>query len=153
MTEDPSGGATPARPSRTRPWAGGSVLMIGAGHMALGAVRYRDAFRDMLRDGYVASLRGNDLAPAAGLQRQRAFWFEMTGVALLLLGAQTTVLERRGVRPPRSTGWALAAAALAGGAALPVSGFWALLVPAGLIAVRRPADSAAVPAPRRDFAP
>lgn len=65
----------------------------------------------LLRDGYVARLRRDD-APAAALRRQCAFWFEMAGVALLLLGAQTAVLEQRGVCPPRTpTGWALTGAA------------------------------------------
>lgn len=33
----------------------------------------------MLRDGYVASVRHDDLDPAVALQRQRAFWFRVPG--------------------------------------------------------------------------
>lgn len=73
------------------------------------------------------------------MRLQRAFWFEATGTALLLFGTQTAMLDRQGVPTPRSTGWALAALAVAGGAALPASGFWTLLVPATLIAYRVPA--------------
>ena len=134
-------------PGQRAAGAGVSLLVIGGGHVALGAVRYRRILGGMLRDGYVASLLHAD--PATALRRQRAFWFEVTGIGLVLLGAQTAQLERQGVRPPRQTGWALAGLAVAGGAALPASGFWALLLPAWLIATAAPPPAPAAGRARR----
>lgn len=134
--------------ARGRPLAGVSLLVIGAGHLVLGAVRYRRPLVDMVREGYVASLTRAELSPAASLERQRAFWFEVSGVGLVLLGVQTALLERQGVRPPQQTGWALGALAVAGGAALPTSGFWALLLPAWLTVAERRQGGAGPPGRR-----
>lgn len=119
----------------TRAIAGPSLVLIGAGHTALGAVAYRDSLAAMLRGG-VGSAGEGAWSPAETARRQRAFWFEVSGVALVLLGDAVGAQERSVQRPPRRLGWAVGALAVLGGAAMPVSGFWALLVPAAVL-VRR----------------
>ncbi len=127
-THDPA--APPARAL-----AGPSLVLIGAGHAALGAVAYRDSLAALLRGG-VGSAGEGPWSPAETTARQRAFWFEVSGAALVLLGDAVRAQERRGQRPPRRLGWALGALAVLGGAAMPRSGFWALLVPAAVLARR-----------------
>lgn len=113
------------------PLAGPALVVIGAGHLAIGAVAFRGVFTGMVRDGWVDTVEG----PGGTVDRGRAFWFQVSGVALVLLGDAVAVRER-GVRPPTRVGWALGALALAGGAAVPRSGFWALLGPAAVLVLR-----------------
>jgi hypothetical protein len=120
------------RAARTdRPIAGPSLLVIGAGHLALGAVAFRRDLAGMVREGWVDTVEG----PTGTAERGRAFWFQVSGVALVLLGDAVTAQER-GERAPARTGWALGALALTGAAALPRSGFWALLAPAAALVSR-----------------
>ena len=119
-----------ARPARAI--AGPSLVLIGAAHTALGAVAHRDALAALVRGG-VGSAGEGPRPPAETAARQRAFWFEVSGVALVLLGDAIGAQERRGQRPPRRLGWAVGTLAVLGGAAMPVSGFWALLVPAAAL--------------------
>ena len=132
-TTSARGTAAAGRGSARRPVAGPVLLAIGAAHVALGAARYRSTFRAMAADGLVDSVRRPAGSAVGSLERERAFWFEMTGVALVLLGGLATGVERDGHDLPRGAGWGVGATALAGGALVPKSGFWALLAPAALV--------------------
>ena len=68
--------------------------------------------------------------------RALAFWFLAAGAFALLAGGLTDHLETRGGPLPEWLGWGLVAVALAGGVAIPVSGFWLLAVP-GVGVLRR----------------
>ncbi|RBY77261.1 hypothetical protein DQ238_15315 [Geodermatophilus sp. TF02-6] len=135
--------APPAR--HPRPVVGVSLLTISAAHLALGAVAHCRTFAAMAADGLVGSLDPAPGAPESAARRGNAFWFETTGVALLLLGGLTDRLERQGHPLPPGLGWGLGATALLGGAVVPVSGVWTLLVPAAVVLTRsrttRPRES------------
>jgi GNAT superfamily N-acetyltransferase len=113
--------------------AGRLLVAIAALHFAVGAWLGRAPLREIARAGFFGALASNS-------NRQLWFWFLAFTPPLAILG----VLLARGEARPRS-GWAgatLAAIAGVGAALLPVSGFWLLFLPAGLLvadARRRPA--------------
>lgn len=117
--------------------AGWLLVAIAALHAAVGAWLGRGPLRAIERAGFFDALASNS-------NRRLWFWFVAFALPLAILG----VLLARGEARPRS-GWlgiALAAVAGIGAALLPVSGFWLLFLPAGLLvagASRRP------PAPRQ----
>lgn len=116
---------------------GTSLLVIGTGHLAIGVVHWRDTYGRMARDGLVDSLHSPGASRQEQLERAEAFWFAVTGVALLLVGDLARAVERREDALPASLGWGLAATALLGGTVVPRSGFWALLLPAATVLRRR----------------
>lgn len=114
---------------------------MGLWHTVFGLVWYARPLRDILRGGYVGAVGWEHTPRALG------FWFMAAGAIAMTLGALAAWVERR-MRLPRFFGWALGGVALAGGLALPVSGFWLLIAPAvAVIAQRRSgAHEAAAPA-------
>ena len=118
----------------TRPLAGPLLLGIGALHLLVGVLVHGQALADMAREGVIGTL-----APRAGallLDREAAFWFEMSGVGLLLLGGLALWAERRVGMLPASLGWSLLAMVALGVLVAPLSGFWFLLAPAVVILLR-----------------
>jgi hypothetical protein len=116
-------------PPYARRWVGRSLLAIGTWHAAFGLWWFAVPLRGALRAGWWNAVGWTASGPAL------AFWFLVAGALTLLVGALVDAAEAEG-RPTRlSTGWALVALALLGGAAVPVSGFWLLLAP-GLGVVR-----------------
>ncbi len=112
--------------------AGWLLVTIAALHAAVGAWLGRGPLRAVAHAGFVDALASNS-------NRQLRFWFLAFAPPLAILG----LLLARGEARPRS-GWvgvALAVVAAIGAALLPVSGFWLLFLPAGLLvadARRRP---------------
>lgn len=110
--------------------SGGLVLAIGTIHNVIGIALTRPHLREILADGYVNAVP--DDAP----WRLAAFWFLWFGWGLMLLGASWHHMERRGVAVPRWAGAVLFAIGLAGGLAMPASGFW-LVLPVCALVFRR----------------
>ncbi|MEP6768932.1 MAG: GNAT family N-acetyltransferase [Acidobacteriota bacterium] len=104
--------------------AGRLLLATAALHAALGAWLGRGALLPIARDGFFNALWRHS-------NRQLWFWFVALSVPLALLGAALAHGELR----PRSgwLGWSLAALAVAGAALAPLSLFWLLFLPAGLL--------------------
>lgn len=104
--------------------AGRLLLAIAALHAALGVWLGRGALSSIARAGFFDAL-------ALHSNRQLWFWFVAFSVPLAILGAALS----RGEARPRSgwLGWSLAALAAAGAALSPVSLFWLLFLPAGLL--------------------
>jgi MFS family permease len=112
-------------PRRGR-WIGRSILGVGAFHTAFGLWWFARPLGRMAGDGLWSSV---GWTTESG--RAVAFWFLVAGALALLLGALADWIERvDGRRLPRFFGWALLALTAIGCLCLPVSAFWALLVPA-----------------------
>lgn len=89
-----------AQPARAI--AGPSLVLIGAGHTALGALAYRESLAALLRGG-VGSAGEGEWSPTETAARQGAFWFEVSGAALVLLG--DAVGRRSAAASGRRAGW------------------------------------------------
>ncbi|SDX35520.1 hypothetical protein SAMN04488069_101117 [Hymenobacter psychrophilus] len=94
-------------------------------HMLLGVAVFTGPARSIWQAGIWNSI-------AHDYSRATFLWFSCSGALLLLLGyLMHWVLQQRPL--PRALGGGLAALALAGGIIMPVSGFWLVLIQAGLI--------------------
>lgn len=101
------------------------VIIIGSLHSLLGIVKFSESFLSMLSEGIFNT--------GAGPERGWAIWFTFCGIVFILLGLGLGFIEKKGMHIPKNIGWGLAGSAIMGGVILPVSGFWALLLPALLI--------------------
>lgn len=116
-----------------RPLAGPLVLGIGTLHVLTGLVLHSRPLADMVGAGVVDTLQP-DLSTML-LDREAAYWFEMAGALMLLLGALMTWVERR-MALPASFAWGLLAVAAVGILVSPVTGLWTVLAPAAVILSR-----------------
>jgi hypothetical protein len=100
------------------------LVFIGACHelllLGLGWPHILEAFGQ----GYVGTADSS-------LEWGAIFWSLQFGLVVILLGAAVRALEPRPAPVPLALGVALMA--LSGGLAMPISGFWLALVPAGLM--------------------
>lgn len=141
MTERPT-----RRPTGRRRWVGRWVMGVGAWHVAFGIWWFGAALGRAARDAMWNAIGWTRDDAALG------FWFLMAGGFALLAGVLADHVERYDGELPASFGWGIAALALVGAAAVPLSGFWLLFVPAAVVldARRRSPTSAAraTPGPR-----
>ncbi|QVQ55018.1 hypothetical protein J4H86_18940 [Spiractinospora alimapuensis] len=106
------------------------MRLVGAAHIVYGAVLYRDALGDIARRGFVNAV------PDFG-DRATAFWFVTCGSMFMLCGHLLRSAEKAGdLDAQRDAGAALTAIGAVGSAAMPASGFWAVLA-IGAAALRR----------------
>jgi hypothetical protein len=111
----------------TRRSTGRRLQAVAAGHGLIGAVLYRDVLADIARSRLV------DSVPERG-DRATAFWFLAAAPALWMGGRLLRSAEEHDdVRAQRATGAVLTAAGLTGTAAVPKSGFPALVCIGGLL--------------------
>lgn len=108
---------------------GWTILGIGILHTGLGIVKGRSQFAEMISEGWVNSI--------GRVEQSYAFWFSFTGIVLVMLGYLARWAESNGSGLPKAFGWILLGSTLFGILTLPVSGFWALLLPSGLILLRK----------------
>ena len=106
----------------------GRLLMAtGIGHTLVGVVVFREALAEIFHDGFL-----NAFWPH--FDRLSAFWFLLFSPALFMLGQITNrAVERQDAYTLRIVGCYLLGMAVVGVAALPVSGFWIVIVLAALI--------------------
>jgi len=124
-------------PARTLPpssptWSrsvGFWLLCTAALHTAVGLGVGWPWVVDIVRDGVVGAVEPEPM-------RMALFWFLAFGVPVAIVGGLVWELERAGRVVPRWLGVALVALGVAGGLAIPASGFW-LVVPQGLVVVAR----------------
>ncbi|WP_394750999.1 DUF6463 family protein [Spongiimicrobium salis] len=109
------------------------ILIIGVLHLLLGLVKFSSVFGGMLSEGWLNTAEGDT--------RGRALWFTFTGLVFLMFGFAIGYLEKEGLQVPRSLGWWLLASTILGATALPLSGFWALVLPSVLILIHSPKKS------------
>jgi hypothetical protein len=106
------------------------VELTGIAHLGFSAVKFRRELTEIGRAGVV------DAVPLKG-PRATAFWFTIAAPAMWTSGAMLRSAEDSGdLRAQRVGGAALAATGLVGVAAIPSSGFWALIA-TGIAAARR----------------
>lgn len=87
-------------------------------------------------------LEGGVLNAATRMDQQAIFWFEVSGLLMMMLGGVMRRSERAGEGLPTWLGWSLLALGLTGAACMPASGFW-LVVAQGVWLLVRPAPVAA----------
>jgi len=106
----------------------GRLLMAtGIGHSLVGVIVFREALVGISSDGFL-----NAFWPY--FDRLSAFWFLLFSPALFMLGQITNrAVERRDAYILRVVGGYLLGIAVVGVAALPISGFWFVLVLAMLV--------------------
>lgn len=90
---------------------------------------YGDALRSALDAGVVASIEAD---PALVDLRTAGFWYVSAGLGILALGVVVAWAERRLGTVPAVLGWIMLGLAVWGVLLMPVSGFWAFSLVAGL---------------------
>lgn len=107
--------------------AGHWLQVVGVSHAAIGAVIYRDVFADMVRGNLLNSV------PDRG-DRAAAFWF-MAAAPTLWMGGRLlrSAEEHEDIPAQRAAGVVLTAVGMTGTAAMPKSGFPALVGIGGLL--------------------
>ncbi|TXK35545.1 DUF6463 family protein [Nonomuraea sp. C10] len=117
-------------------WAGGIMIVMGAGHLAvLATTAWPDVAGWVDRGMWAAVPLLADGPAVESLRNKVTFWGGpgSFGVPLILLGSLTWHLARRGVAVPAGIGWALALWCALGGVLLVPSPFFAGIVPGLLI--------------------
>lgn len=121
-------------------WAGGIMIVLGAGHLSLLALAaWEDiagwAERGMWAAVPLALTDGGAVQTAESLQNKVTFWAGpgSFAVPLILLGCLTWHLAGRGVAVPAGIGWALATWCVLGGVLLVPSPFFAGIISGALI--------------------
>jgi hypothetical protein len=116
-----------ARDSRAPLALAGSLLIsVAVVHAVFGAWFGRRLLQGMLFDGIVNTV---DSHPDRGL----VFWFLLMSPLLLMLGQLCLFLAERGIVPPAWLGFEVLALTVCSALLMPVSGFWLLIPPAGLL--------------------
>ena len=110
--------------------SGQLLVATGLLHTVVGFVEGGEFFGRLLADGWLDSV-GQDYP------RMAIFWFIFGGFMIMLYGLALHDYERATDGPPGARhGWYLVLLSLAGGLAIPVSGFW-LVLPQGIWIIRR----------------
>lgn len=117
-------------------WFGPLFLAIAVGHALVGLVIFHDPLAAIVRDGFVNGVEPHllerGLAPY--FDREAAFWFMLYAPILALLGLVTRrAIDLGDVPLLRLVGWTLLATGGAGALAMPVSGFWLIIVLGALV--------------------
>lgn len=110
-------------------WTSRTLLVIGSVHLAMAPLLYSDQLTDIISGGVLGQVESDAALKA---ERSDAFWYTTAGFSTLLLAGLVRSLERSSVGVPRYLPAALAGIAVWGVALMPMSGFWAFLVPAAL---------------------
>ncbi|MET0387318.1 MAG: DUF6463 family protein [Polyangiales bacterium] len=108
---------------------GTMLILVGILHNAVAVIVYWEPLVAILHDGIIASV------PDVG-DRAAAFWFTITGLVFLLLGACVRDLERQGLALPRSLAPGLLVLTLAIVIPMPSSGAW-IFLPIAIVTHRR----------------
>ncbi len=118
--------ASPRTESLSR-WIPRLIAGTAVVHLAYGTIAGADALADMVSDGVVHSLKGDD-------ERAMALWFLLTGVAWLgLAGLARSAVDQTG-RLPKSVGATLLATGVPLTVVDPASGGW-LVAGIGVLAL------------------
>ncbi|HEX2214041.1 MAG TPA: DUF6463 family protein [Mycobacterium sp.] len=117
---------------------GDAVITTGVLHNLLGGYLYRRQLAGMARDGLLNSASDARLGTVDGERRHTAFWFLMSGLAFITMGASIRRSGDTGEPIARALGPGMAAMGALGAACMPVSGFWLLLAEGvGAVVLRR----------------
>ena len=103
-------------------WIGKSVLFIGIIHLGFGFIFFRYILAELGREMLFNTVDGQP-------DREAAFWFLFSGVALLIIGGLIQWFEQRQFDLPLFLKWSFLAITLLGCFIMPKSGFWLLFIP------------------------
>ncbi|BAY86760.1 hypothetical protein NIES267_62710 [Calothrix parasitica NIES-267] len=107
------------------------LLVTSIIHVIVGIWIYEEQLAAIINNGFFNSVAPNPFAP--DFAREDAFWF-MTLTAFLIILAQLCFwADSHKITLPESIGWNLLITSIIGAIAIPISGFWLLMVPACLI--------------------
>lgn len=106
-----------------RSWIGKSVVFIGIVHSVFGFVVFRSTIRVLVGEGLVNTVNGQP-------EREFAFWFLFFGFMAIIAGLLIDWCERNFGMLPSFLGWSLLALTFVCVTIMPVSGAWAIFVPA-----------------------
>ena len=120
----------------------GLLMVAGIGHALLGFMLFSTPLGEMLREGFVGTIRYGQF------ERATAFWFLLFAPACFLLGQLVGHAMERGDRWLLTVvAWNVLTIGVVGALIIPVSGFWMLIAAAPLVfhlARRLRTDSAAL---------
>jgi hypothetical protein len=105
-------------------WIGKSLIIIGVGHSLVGLVAFYDTIALIINANLV-----NTLSLNSNFSKEVAFWFLITGFALMIIGGLVNFLENKNIGMPVFLLWSFILITAIGVFMMPVSGFWLLLVP------------------------
>lgn len=107
------------------------LLVTSIIHVIVGFWLYGEPLTEIASNGFFNSVAPNPFAP--DFAREDAFWF-MTLTAFFVILAQLCFwADSHKISLPESIGWNLLITSIIGAIAIPISGFWLLIVPACLI--------------------
>lgn len=101
------------------------IIVIGILHTILGVIKFSEVFSQMMLEGLFNT--------GIGSHRGWAVWFTVTGIVFIILGFALKFIEESKLNIPNNIGWGCLGVAILGGIIIPLSGFWALLLPGILI--------------------
>ena len=102
-------------------WVGRWIVFVGVIHCAIGAVVFIEPLSEILRDGLWNAVSGYPGRPLA-------FWFELVGILMVLLGIAVDQFERNQQTISGFLAFGFAILTVLAIVAMPMSGGW-LLVP------------------------
>lgn len=105
-------------------WIGRSFIIIGILHSVVGFIAYREILIQILGEHLV-----NTISVSSEPDREAAFWFLITGFALMIVGALVDWIERRNIGMPAFLLWSFISITAIGVLIMPISGFWLFLIP------------------------
>jgi len=117
-------------------WLPFFFMTTAVAHALVGLAIFHDPLVAIARDGFVNGVEPQLLARGlpAYFDREAAFWFMLYAPILLMIGLVTRrAIETQDVVALRLIGWTMLFTGGAGVLALPISGFWIVLVLGGLV--------------------
>src|SRR5438128_348326 len=117
-------------------WLAFFFMLTAVAHALVGLAIFHDPLVAIARDGFVNGVEPQLLARGlpAYFDREAAFWFMLYAPILLMIGLVTRrAIEVQDVVVLRLIGWTMLFTGGAGVLAMPVSGFWIVLVLGGLV--------------------
>ncbi len=109
------------------------LLITSIIHVIVGFWIYGEALSEIISNGFFNSVAPNPFAP--NFAREDAFWFMTLTTFFMILAQLCLWAHSRKIALPGSIGWTLLITSIIGAIAIPISGFWLLMVPAVLIIV------------------
>ena len=103
----------------TKRWVGRWIVLVGAIHCAFGAVVFIEPLSGILRDGLWNAVSGYQGRPLA-------FWFELAGILMVLLGIAVDQIEKNQQTISGFLSFGFAILTVLAIVAMPMSGGWLL---------------------------
>ncbi|MEL6165765.1 MAG: DUF6463 family protein [Cyanobacteria bacterium J06628_3] len=107
------------------------LLITSIIHVIVGIWIYGEPLVEIVHAGFFNSIAPNPFLP--DFAREDAFWFMTLTPFFIILAQLCFWANSRKISLPKSIGWNLLITSIIGAIAIPISGFWLLMVSACLI--------------------